>query len=381
MNILKSISSIYDAAVDSIHWDIALDECVGFVGARSATIVVVESDPANSTLVGSRSKVFRDLEEVTNYYIENLIHHERDGWEYVMKYPKQTIISDQDVWPDTVSENREDFKYLSDHVNILRKAVARLNDNRAWFDNIAFQFDKKHKSIPANSKRLISQLLPHMAKSIELNRTYSLLQSHYNAVLTALDRVEVEICIAQSDGSVIIANSEANRILSNNDGIALSRVGKLHCKDENANSVIKKAITETSETAAGSNENSGITLSIRRPSGDHSLLIEISPLSDSNAELERNLRGSLITLIDPANHRGFQVSRVAAAYELSGAEETISKYIVDGWKNDDIAEDRNVSVETVKTQVASILKKTNTGGRSELIRLALKVSPPIKSPK
>lgn len=383
MEILNSISAIYDAAINPVCWDDALDECVKFVGARSATMVVVEKDPENPTMVGNRSKVFRDLKpEIVEYYVENLMHYERDGWENVMASPKQTIFTDEDSWAQPASDliKREDYAYLYRHVKIFRKYVARLNDNRAWTDNIAFQFDTKFENVPKSSIKLGYQLLPHMAKSVELARTYSILQKQYNAVLTALDNVEVGICIVQRNGSVIISNTEAERILSMKDGIKLSRTGHIFCEDSEKNSTIKNAIEETSSTAAGGNELYEKTLSIQRPSGKPAFIMEISPLSDSAAEIEKYLKGSLIILIDPTNHASFEVSRVALAYELTNTEATISKYLVDGWKNYDIAEDRNVSVETVKTQIASILRKTGTQGRSELIRLALKTSPPIKKP-
>jgi len=71
--------------------------------------------------------------------------------------------------------------------------------------------------------------------------------------------------------------------------------------------------------------------------------------------------------------------RVVEAYGLKKAEGTVCRYLVDGWSNPDIAEDRNVSVETIKKQATSIFHKTNTSKRSELIRVALQTSLPIKT--
>ena len=96
--------------------------------------------------------------------------------------------------------------------------------------------------------------------------------------------------------------------------------------------------------------------------------------------METDLYGAVITIIDPDNSSVIEIERLSKAYELTGAESTITQYLVDGWINSDIAEDRNVSIETVKTQIASIMHKTGAKRRTDIVRLALKTSPPIKLP-
>jgi len=108
------------------------------------------------------------------------------------------------------------------------------------------------------------------------------------------------------------------------------------------------------------------------------LLLEVAPLRDFAAELEKNLSGSLITIIDPDNRTPLDIEKLSYAYRLSKAETVVCRYLVDGWTNSAIAEERSVSAETIKSQVNAIFRKTNTGKRSELIRLALKTSPPIR---
>ncbi len=59
------------------------------------------------------------------------------------------------------------------------------------------------------------------------------------------------------------------------------------------------------------------------------------------------------------------------AFQLTMAEVDIVRALVEGWSVNQIATARNRSVETVRTQVRSILSKTETRTQSELIRIAL----------
>ncbi len=59
------------------------------------------------------------------------------------------------------------------------------------------------------------------------------------------------------------------------------------------------------------------------------------------------------------------------AFQLTTAEIEVVRALVEGWSVNEIAAARSRSVETVRTQVRSILSKTETRTQSELIRIAL----------
>lgn len=377
----RAIISIYDTATVEAHWDIALDECVGVVGARSASLSVVESDPDVRVRHDKFSAVLRGLGAggIVRYG-QNFARYEHDGWEHVLGLPKQTLVTDKEVWTQSDAEivRRADFAFLLEHAGILRRVVARLNDNRAWSDNIAFQFDHQLTTIPAQSMSAARSLLPHMAKAVELGRSFSILRSRYAAVLTALDFVEVGLCITLPSGTVIVANAEAERILGERDGITRIRNDRLTARDGETDEALRRAIAEASATASGAGDRVEFSFSVRRSGGRHPCLVEVSPLRDAAAELERGLSGAIVTLIDPDNPAPLRIERLAALYGLTKAETSVAKLLLSGWTNGHIAEERGVSIDTVKTQIAGIMHKTETRRRSELIRLVLRVSPPIR---
>jgi pimeloyl-ACP methyl ester carboxylesterase/DNA-binding CsgD family transcriptional regulator len=108
-----------------------------------------------------------------------------------------------------------------------------------------------------------------------------------------------------------------------------------------------------------------VTLRIRSLTTGSPVIVRISPV-DSPAKPPLALVLST-ELVWPA---GFEAT-VQEAFGLTAAEVAIVQGITLGLPLKDIAEGRGRSVETVRTQVRSILAKTETHGQSELVRVVL----------
>ncbi|OED35497.1 hypothetical protein AB833_30220 [Chromatiales bacterium (ex Bugula neritina AB1)] len=378
--ITLALTSIYDTASNPELWSPALDHCVSVVGARCANLMFHENIDVSRWRFAAGSQQWRMLSpEHMQKNIELFKKYDQKAWDFVYKHPKQTILCDTD-FPENGEnvDSREDYQFLAEHMGIRRKVGCALNDNQCWVDNIAFQFDKSLPVVPNEPLEKIRFLLPHAAKAVEMWRTFSLLKERYNAVLSVLDFVDIGICIADNNGSVIVSNNEADRVLDAKDGLIIGRDGKLHCRDSDMDRAISHAIAKTSATSLGDENFAEALYSIDRAGSEHPLLLEISPLRDTDSELARKLSGAMITIIDPDNPVEFDTKRMAQAYKLTRAESAVCKLLVDGWTSKRIAEERNVQIDTIKSQIKSILSKTNTDRRSELIRLALKATPPVR---
>ncbi len=375
---LSVLPDIYDSAVESSIWGNTLEKSAHALGARGAILLIIDQRPEGRYQVNHFSRIWSRAPERAAMYTEKYGHYEKPVWDHLFTNPKQNLILDTDFWanePDL--RNRPDYQYLSENVGIVHKCAARLNDNMSWWDTLVVHFDQKLKAIPADSVAGIKQLLPHVAKSVELSRTFDILKEQYNAVLAALDHVEIGMCIALQNGDLVVRNAEANRILGEKDGLRLSSQGKLFSHQPERNAQLQKAIEEASQTAIGKNLTHEFLFVNERKSTEDPLLIEVAPLTDYSGELENQMKGALVTLIDPANTQPFSVDRAVIAYQLTKAEGEVCQLLVEGNATSVIAEIRSVSPETIKTQVKSIFRKTACTRRSDLIRLVLKTTPPI----
>ncbi len=373
-----ALISIYDAANNSDGWNTALDACVDYVQAHSANIMFHENDKNSRWKYALGSARWRACSpEQMARSISMFEKYDSRAWAFVHKHRKQTILTDTDFWTDASElEQREDYKFFRDELGFSRKVGCKLNDNLCWTDNIAFQFPAKLRQIPDNYTSNIRHLLPHAAKSVELWRTFSILKSQYKAVLTALDHVRVGMCIADPNGTIIVANEEANRILDLSADIKLGKDKLIHCRSSEMESVIHRAIHEACATSSGK-ALAAESFQLLGKAEDIQISLEVSPLRDSNVEIESHFSGALITLIDLSSNPQVDCNKLAAAYKLTTAEKGVCQLLTQGKSARDIAEIRNVVPETVKTQLKSLYRKTRSSNRVDLIRLALKANPPV----
>ncbi len=108
-----------------------------------------------------------------------------------------------------------------------------------------------------------------------------------------------------------------------------------------------------------------VTLRIRSLITSSPVIVRVSPVeSDAPRPLALVLSTELVWPV------GFEVT-VAEAFGLTAAEVEVVRGITLGLPLRDIADARGRSVETVRTQVRSILSKTETHSQSELVRVVL----------
>jgi len=375
----NALISIYNAANDSEGWNHSLDACVAYVGAHSANILFHDNSENSRWRYSLGSEIWRacTVEQMARS-IELFEKFDTKAWAFVHQHSKQTLLVDTDFWTDTEKlAEREDYRFFREQLGFNRKVGSKLNDNRCWTDNIAFQFPAHLDSVPEPHLRKIRDLLPHAAKSIEMWRTFSILKSQYQAVLSALDHVQVGMCIAEPGGSIVVANEEAKRILDLGSAIRLGDDKRIQCREDTLEGSINQAIASACATSSGQNslaESFGVAGSRR----EMQISVEVAPLRDAAAELESHFNGALITLIDLSATLDVDIGKIATAYKLSPSEREVSKMIVDGATINAIAETRNVAIDTVKSQLKSSYRKTGCKSRVELARLALKADPPVR---
>ena len=378
--IVEILPAVYDSAVDQTLWGQTLDVTASSVGAVGAMILSVENSAENPLQVGYFSTVWKDSVELITEYNRDYAPFEKDAWDTLVSGPKHEFLDTSKFWADDPSiMERPDFLFLKKVAGVAHRCAARLNDNNRWFEALTVHFNYQKRVIPASAIAGLGVVVPHIAKAMEMGRAFDLLRNRYQAVLGALDFVDVGLCIALSDGSVVVHNREAQRIFDLQDGITLGKNRILKCRQRETEAKIAEVIMSVGETARGESTTVESVFSISRPSTREPFLVEISPIRDASAEIENSLQGALVMIVDVNDTSPIKIDHLAFAYKLSGAERDVCRYLVDGWINSDIADKRGVGLETVKTQVKTIFRKTNVNSRGQLIRLAIKTSPPVRA--
>lgn len=373
---LELISRIYNAALDQTAWTGILDNVAAQCGARGCAIGLADTNsPEVQIQVGNSlySKGF--LEEYNRrFQAENV-----NEYEHLRRHPAYRMLRDTEILcgEEVPARERPTLKYLYEQFGIAHRAAARLNRDGAWIGGLTLQHLERHGPMTQAEATVADLLAPHVAKAIELTRPFAILKSRFQAVMAALDRFHIGVFILSPKGHIILRNREADRILDLKDGLSLDRSGQPVPVRETERIVLRDAISKVAATAGAEADRAETLLALPRLSGGDPFLAEVAPIRDRGVELDGGFTGAMMFVIDPMRTDVVSTEGIQALYNLTGAESDTCRLVAEGLGTDDIADERNLTRETVRTYVKRILEKTGTKNRAQLVRLALTVNLPI----
>lgn len=377
----QNLISIYGAILDDSSWQDALESLAATVDAAAATLIHSENHaevPFRFT-AGSRFWSARPVTELSHY--EDIYgHYEKQAWDYLHRCPSGTIVYDDEFDSPTALRERPDYRFAIENYGLCHRIGVRLNDNLAWFDALTFQYSANLVAAPAHVRADLPPIIPHVAKAVECGRLIRMLKGRYHAALAALDHVDIGLCVVTSCAEVVVKNETADEIFELKKGLTITRQGVLDCG--RVDGVFREAVYRCAQTSGGCGTTSEVLLVASKESTiERNLLIEVSPLNDLSGEVDTGLEGALISIIDPDKTELLDTSKVALAWSLSKAESAVLAMLVSGDTNEIMADKRNVSLETIRSQVKSVYRKTDVRRRSDLLRLVVRTSPPLRKLK
>lgn len=377
MDAYSAIPSIYDAALSGQNWMTALDEVAAATEARGVMLFSEKKVGVPYSVQRSNSLYIGKDEEIRRYY-ELYEHYDRQGISAIMRMAPFAPLTDIDIWPDLLDgQERPDISYIRKQIGIFRRVIYKISPHEALSSGIILQFPTDYDVIPNEAFATASVLLPHIAKSIEINSIFSALYMKYKAILCVLDHVKVGLAVVSRDGDVIIKNEQFEYFIDGQYEVRINRNGKLYFLNQDKHSQFKDYTTKIYQTSVGRESIPELSMSVPQPGDIESVHIEISPLRDFDDELNEQFAGCLVTAIDPSTPPPVRIGPLSSHFNLTDAEAIVADALTKGFSLPAIAEQRGVAVETVRTQTKAIYMKTGANSRTELIKRVVSLSPPI----
>lgn len=261
---------------------------------------------------------------------------------------------------------------------MLRRGVSdrygALLSKEVWnMDRFAFQV-QHGKPLPSPEKLAWAEgILSHLAKSISIGRGLSKQQNLNMALTQFLDELPIGLGILDPSGKLLFASRELRRISEESAQVSITREEHLSIN----------ASSQQQELSALLQDDSAHGRFGARPrreaiylegENDMGLFVEVCPISE-HPELDRFGAGTrLISIFDGGTSHKIDPETVTRFFPLSKSEVLILGLVSEGFSNTQIADIRARSVETVNSQLKSLLRKTAARNRTELVRVAMGVS-------
>ena len=371
------VLSVYDCAVDPASWPAALGRVARYLGAKGAFVFELQG------VNGARRIEARCFSDA---YDEKLVR------QYLDRHNEQELI-DQDVFAqcsrqsdaieiilDTVLptssaayQNQPNVQELKGY-KIGHRAGALLNKDQVDRDRFAVQFSMRYAEVSEEQLRRAARVMPHIAKSLNVSRPLIKLAEAYGAIEQSLDQLIVGVCLIDSRGMIVTANSEFRAQMADYGVFRLDARGRLLMRSDEAMRRFDRLTSDPNDHGhfGGRPRKEAIVTTINGE--EHTLCIEVVPLRKASPFGESNLAGHIIYAMDTGKRFSIDEETVAPLFSLTKAEASVLKLMADGLTNPQISDERDRSLETINSQVKSVLEKTGSANRTQAIRLAVNVS-------
>ncbi len=369
----KLLLKIYDCAVNPTNWQSVIDECVVYADAQGAMLRTVKLAGEKPDIYFSeKSKYWRELpDQQLDYLVNTLLKQSSDNHEQVCDHQKITYSLKRYACEGDLKS--PDGAVEADQIHTNNLMVFRLNNNTDFLDIFILDFKDQNDAPTSSNETVAKRLVCHIAKSLQLSRTLSATEKKQNTMLAVYDQLSIGLCVVLKNGDIFISNATAKRIFQNSELFINSGNRQICACSELFNKKINAAIENAFTTTQRANSDFD-QLVLMEAKNSHPVLIATKGLRHPRLNLAANVDFALISLIELSDSKKINTDKLSEIYEFTGAQKAVCALLTKGLTRVEIASIRNVSPETIKSQIAAIYRKTSTSDRAELLSLAVKTN-------
>lgn len=230
---------------------------------------------------------------------------------------------------------------------------------------------KDEKPFTEEDKNLLRQLAPHFQQAVEVHARLSSMESERNLYAGAVDRLAVGTIILDENGNILKANTLANQLLGQKDGIRQQQNRLLFEKRE-LNAEFKILLGQV--VSLGSDNRPGIAQALRvtRPSGRADLGLIIKPVPSSEWAEGQSSPTIAVFISDPEQQSDTSQQIITRLFGFTPAEASLAMQLAKGLSLADASTELAISQHTARAQLKAIFAKTGVTRQAELVRLLVK---------
>lgn len=217
---------------------------------------------------------------------------------------------------------------------------------------------------------LLRRLVPHMRRSMQLFRHLRQVGELGQVLVDSLDFLPVGVVLAGTEGDVFATNRTAREILADQDGLKLTRGGRLLAERPDTHDHLQAMIARAAGVGLGDKGPVG-TLSVTRSEGRQDLGLMVFAAGGTEAGVVQPEGCAAIYLSDPTQRIETAEPVLRGLYGLTRAEARLAADLVRGHTLEQAAAERGVSLNTVRTHLKRVFAKTGTSRQADLVSLLL----------
>ncbi|MEE3044230.1 MAG: LuxR C-terminal-related transcriptional regulator [Pseudomonadota bacterium] len=372
----KFIPQLYEAAISPELWCERLDCLAGMLQTQNAIIMHIENIRPEISEYSFHANSWVPGEAIAEYLSLGL--NQNDGSAYF----HQQDLYDFSVGDEVRHSNGDTtpsrfYPWLEKTTGCNQAAGMCVSKDAAGYDILTVHYRDDGLFEPTVASDKLRFIGPHLTKVLEMNRPVHLLRHRYGAFLDVLDRLRIGVAILNANGEIVIINEEFTRILDSKDALTVGAGQKLTARDDQDARRLSQAVQKLGRMAfiEKSSENLRLNSRINESSA---YLLDLAPLREKHGTFGGQFTGVLATVVDPFWYTDINTDLLNRHFALTRTETDVFDAVLRGLSNSEIADHLGKGPETVKSQLASVYRKTGVKDRLELVRLAVQMIIPLR---
>jgi DNA-binding CsgD family transcriptional regulator/PAS domain-containing protein len=214
----------------------------------------------------------------------------------------------------------------------------------------------------------LQRLTPHFLRAMQVNQQLEMSAIRGNAAEASLNKLRVGIVLVSAEGKVIFCNQAAEQIMSQSDGLSLTRDGRVAAASLASATKLRQAIDSASRILNAGSSAGGGMIAVDRPSGRSPYSVLVAPIRPGNSEgLAGNVSAALFIshrdLVEDASP-----DLLMEALGITRTESKLLRHILDGRSIAEAGACMEISIHTARTHLKNIFAKLGFSRQSDLIK-------------
>ena len=359
------MAQVYAAADEARHWPKTLGALGGALGADGGVLYVVDV-PSGLTTFWSSAKLDRaHLQAIRERYrpLEFLTRIRTE-------FGRDQALTRGRVLADDEFEKSALYTEILKAARIWHVLGGVVAGDKATVAALGFYRPREKDVFTDAEIERFRAFAPHVGADVRLQQKIAALELRLGDTAEVLDRLPLGVLLVDGRGRIVTMNRIARQIVSQNDGLRAdaARVCRADVPAERERLAHLIASAANRESVKGAPPGGAVKLT--RPSGKRALSVLVAPLTGTG-QAAGSRRAAILYVHDPESRRGTPVRVLADAYGLTASEARLLGALLDGKRLEDAAAQFGVSLNTVKTHLQNVFRKTDTTRQSELLSLVL----------
>jgi DNA-binding CsgD family transcriptional regulator len=356
------INGAYETAQDGAQWQGYLQMLHQAVGGVAA--VLLHHDLHHGG--GISESVGMDPDGLDLY---NRHYHTMDPWAFSPRsaclFAEAGVVTDQQLVPRSAlyrSEYYVDFMSRFDRTRMVSMALG----SGPPFSGISILRRDRDPEFGEAEVRFLSSLAPHLRRALHIHDRLRTSAEERSVLLDSLDAVPCAVLIVDRSGRVALTNRAGTKLRVEHDGIGICR-GVLAAASTDSNRRLAQLVASTAHDQQIA--LLGGTMLLQRLTSSEPLHVLVAPVRRAEpVDAAHRSAGVIVFIGDPSRNILPSEFLLRQYYGLTRSEAEVAARIAVGRSLADIAQERGITIQTVRWYSKQVLAKTDCSSRAQLVR-------------